>query len=538
MTPVGRTLRTSDQERLRPLRADIQSEPQGIRWVRGRSPDCVSLFVHRRSASCTRFSQMPNPIRRLDRIGCLHIPERHPMPRRAPLLFASITVGMVIGLSAPLCAQGDEAKSSSLEAKTIDPNRVASPAISIYVDAQAANQAPPGVDPTAVSEADLISKLNPLRLEQLSVELEAWLQVVEKKETELAQAKIDARESGTPSEAAIEVLRVSRAALAKRAKLVLREFEAKSGDGKEARAYLNNLAGFELTGIQAVWQWVQRWFIREDGGLYWLFGLLKFVGTLVLFSILSRLVGRLVRRATSRLQHASSLLKDFFANVASKAVFLVGLVIALGFLGVEMGPFIAAIGAAGFIIGFALQGTLSNFAAGIMILLYRPFDIGNWVKVAGEAGTVDAMNLVSTTIVTGDNQSIVVPNGKIWGDVITNVNGRPTRRVDLKFGIAYDDDFGQAESIIREVIARHPMILDDPAPNIRVHELADSSCNLVVRPWTKTENYWDVYWDLTRQIKEAFDTAGISIPYPQRDLHVYRHDVEDSPSASPATTGD
>ena len=164
---------------------------------------------------------------------------------------------------------------------------------------------------------------------------------------------------------------------------------------------------------------------------------------------------------------------------------------------------------------------LSNFAAGIMILLYRPYDIGNWVTVAGVTGGVDAMSLVSTTLKTGDNQMVVVPNGSIWGGIITNITGSKTRRVDLTFSIGYGDDIAKAQGILERLVSEHPLVLREPAPVIKVHALADSSVDFICRPWTKTGDYWNVYWDLTRSVKERFDAEGVSIPFPQRDVHVY-----------------
>ena len=173
-----------------------------------------------------------------------------------------------------------------------------------------------------------------------------------------------------------------------------------------------------------------------------------------------------------------------------------------------------------FVAAFAMQSTLSNFAAGLMIMIYRPFDFGNVVTVGGVTGKVQAMNLVSTTLLTGDNQVIVVPNSNVWGSIITNINVSDTRRVDLVFGIGYDDDEEQAARILEQVVAAHPLVLKEPEPVIRLNELADSSVNFICRPWTKTADYWTVYWDITRQVKEHFDEAGISIPFPQREVHV------------------
>ena len=186
-----------------------------------------------------------------------------------------------------------------------------------------------------------------------------------------------------------------------------------------------------------------------------------------------------------------------------------------------MGPLLAAIGAAGLVIGFALQGTLSNFASGIMIMVYRPFDVGDVISAAGTTGKVIGMNLVTTLVRTFDNQSIFIPNNKVWGDVITNVTANPTRRVDMKFGIGYGDDIERAREVLLEVVTSHEKVLADPAPVVQVGELGDSSVNFIVRPWSRTEDYWEVFWDVTREVKARFDAEGISIPFPQRDLHVH-----------------
>jgi small conductance mechanosensitive channel len=199
----------------------------------------------------------------------------------------------------------------------------------------------------------------------------------------------------------------------------------------------------------------------------------------------------------------------------------VGVLMALSQVGISLAPMLAGLGVAGFIVGFALQDTLGNFAAGSMILIYRPFDVDDFVEVTGASGLVKKMNLVSTTIVTFDNQTLVVPNSKIWGDVIKNVTAQKERRIDLEFGIGYDDDIELAERVLTEIVSEHEKILNQPEPMIHLHTLGDSSVNFIVRPWTKTEDYWGVYWDLMREVKLRFDREGISIPFPQRDVHLY-----------------
>lgn len=155
-----------------------------------------------------------------------------------------------------------------------------------------------------------------------------------------------------------------------------------------------------------------------------------------------------------------------------------------------------------------------------MILIYRPFDVGDVVEAGGVNGKISHMSLVNTTFMTFDNQSMVVPNNLIWASVITNVTAQRTRRVDLTIGVSYDDDIEKVEAILHEVVAAHDTVLADPEPNIRLHELADSSVNFIVRPWVKTDDYWETYWALTKAIKIRFDAEGISIPFPQRDIHV------------------
>ena len=205
---------------------------------------------------------------------------------------------------------------------------------------------------------------------------------------------------------------------------------------------------------------------------------------------------------------------------ARRLVLFIGFFVGLSALEVNIGPVLAIIGAAGFVI--ALQNSLSNFASGILMLIYRPFDIGEVINVAGVLGKVESMNLLSTQLRTPDNQLIIVPNNSVWGDVITNVTGITQRRVDLVFGIGYSDDIDKAQKILEEIVAQHELVLEDPEPVVRLHELADSSVNFICRPWVKPENYWNVYWDITREVKRRFDAEGVSIPFPQRDVHIYQ----------------
>ncbi len=367
-----------------------------------------------------------------------------------------------------------------------------------------------------ISVEQLRTFLVPLRVEQLEVEAEAWLDWLQ----QVCRAVADAQEGG---EGSLPALTVERKAGIDRFLVVVGAYEDKGGDADKVkiyRSYASTVGGLGIDDASAIWSIAVDWLRSPEGGISLGVNFLLFLLILFVFRILSRFLGHVVEHAIDRFGRTSELLEDFFASVTRKVVMFIGVVIAVSRLGVDIGPFLAAIGAAGFVIGFALQGTLSNFASGIMILLYRPYDIGDYVTIGGVTGTVEAMTLVSTSVKSPDNQRIVVPNSKIWGDIITNVTGKETRRIDMKFGIGYSDDIAKAESILTRLVKQHPLVLDDPEPIIKVHELADSSVNLIVRPWAKTSDYWSVYWDLTRQVKEAFDADGISIPFPQRDLHI------------------
>lgn len=256
-----------------------------------------------------------------------------------------------------------------------------------------------------------------------------------------------------------------------------------------------------------------------------LFQALVFAAILIGARLLGRLARNLVQRGFSKNPgNTSQLLRDMTISLVGGAVFVIGFLIALSQIGISLAPMLAGLGVAGFIIGFALQDTLGNFAAGGMILIYRPFDVDDYIEVAGVDGTVKKMNLVSTTITTPDNQALIIPNSKIWGDVIRNKTGQRVRRVDLEFGISYADSIEHAEEVFRKVLATMPAVLPEPAPNIQVIRHGESSIDFIVRPWVKTEDYWPTYWAMQRAVKLAFDEAGITIPFPQRDVHHFQGD--------------
>lgn len=256
-----------------------------------------------------------------------------------------------------------------------------------------------------------------------------------------------------------------------------------------------------------------------------LFKLAAFFAIVALFWLLGRLARFLVRRAVgSGRLNVSQLLQNMLQALVGRTVVLLGVLFALSQLGLEITALLTGLGIAGFIVGFALQDTLGNFAAGMMILGYRPFDVGDTVEVGQVFGKVSHMSLVSTTILTFDNQTLIVPNGKIWGDVIKNVTNQQQRRVDMSFRVSYDDDVEQVERVLQDIVRSHEKVFEDPEPLIKVHKLDESHVEWIVRPWTGTADYWSVYWDVTREVKRRFDAEGITIPVPQREIRVQEAD--------------
>lgn len=249
---------------------------------------------------------------------------------------------------------------------------------------------------------------------------------------------------------------------------------------------------------------------------------LKIIGAIIIL-IAGRIVAGIVRNVFTKLLRKTKTDEAIIAFVRRLVYILImifAVIAALAKFGVETTSFVAVMGAAGFAIGFALQGSLSNFAAGVMVLVFKPFRVGDYVDAAGTAGTVKEIRLFNTILATPDNIKVIVPNGKIYGDVIKNITAYETRRVDFVIGIGYTSSIQKAHDIVLDILKKDERVLDDPAPQIAVSELADSSVNFVVRPWVKKEHYWDVKFDVTRKIKEAFDEAGIEIPFPQRTVHM------------------
>ena len=399
----------------------------------------------------------------------------------------------------------------------------------------AAEESAPADESAAITTADpdiplehLELLLAPLTQEDLKSEVEAWRDQVKSALQKIAEKEIAARDAteddGASREALLEELnelRNQKALLSERFTIAIDAYEAKGGDPSDYRKYALATAGLnvDLTDGSAVWSAVVNWLQSDTGGKKWFLKALQFLAIIAAFWFLATFAGRVVRRAVDRQPALTDLMKGFLNKMVRRTVLFIGLLVAISSLGVNVSALFALVGGGAFILGFALQDTLGNFAAGIMVLIYRPFDVGDAVEVGGVSGKVDNVSLVSTTIKTFDNKRVLVPNQSVWGEVITNATASSERRVDLVFGIGYEDDIEKAQGILERLVADHELVLADPEPVIKLHELADSSVNFICRPWAKTEDYWTVYWDLTRQVKEAFDAEGVSIPYPQLDVH-------------------
>ena len=248
---------------------------------------------------------------------------------------------------------------------------------------------------------------------------------------------------------------------------------------------------------------------------------IKIVGAIVIL-IMGRIAAGIARRIVARILTKAKTEASLVSFAGSLTYFLIlvfTILAALAKFGIQTASFIAILGGAAFAIGFALQGSLANFAAGVLILVFRPYRVDDFISAAGVMGTVKEIGLFNTLIATPDNIKVIAPNGKIYGDVIQNISGYDTRRVDLMIGIGYGSSILKAIEVVMGLIKKDARILSDPDPQIAVSELADSSVNLVVRPWVKKEDYWAVRFDLTRRIKEGFDANGVEIPFPQQVIH-------------------
>ena len=387
--------------------------------------------------------------------------------------------------------------------------------------------------------------LKPLTQEELVVEVEGWRDLVKmiltesgdiqikvssakNSNTSMANPPVAAQANATNLAEQLAAVQVKQTSAISRLKTTIDALEKKGGDVESYRQYVGAITGLNLaTDAVTTWTIVKNWFTSDQGGKKWMWNLIKFFLVLAAFYFGATIIGRFARHAVSRVAGVSQLLTDFVGSFVKQLLMVIGFIVSLAALEINIAPLLAAIGATGFVIGLALQGTLSNFASGLLILFYRPFDVGDVIDAGGVSGIVNSVTLVSTHVRTFDNKVMIVPNNDIWGGTITNATASDTRRVDMVFGIGYDDDIERAKEILERLVSDHPLVHNDPVPVIRLNELADSSLNFICRPWSNTEDYWTVYWDITKSVKKEFDKNGISFPYPQRDVHVYQQTASD-----------
>ena len=277
---------------------------------------------------------------------------------------------------------------------------------------------------------------------------------------------------------------------------------------------VNNAIGFD---------WAQVWEMVKTQGV----DLAINIGLAIVIFYVGKLIVGLIVRGLGKVmqrQEVDKTLETFICNFLRMALMVVVIIAAISQIGIETTSFIAIFGAAGLAVGLALQGSLSNFAAGVLIVLFRPYRVGDFVEAAGIAGSVEEVQILTTVLKTPDNKKIIVPNSQIMSSIITNYSANDTRRVDMVVGVSYSDDLDKVHSVLKELVAADDRILADPECTIAVSELADSSVNFVLRPWVKTADYWGVHFDMTEAIKKRFDQEGISIPFPQQDVHIHNAD--------------
>ena len=253
------------------------------------------------------------------------------------------------------------------------------------------------------------------------------------------------------------------------------------------------------------------------------------IASAILIYVVGRWVAKLVVKSAVKLMAKADVdesLRNFSGNIISTVLTIFILIAAIEQLGIDTTSIMAIFAAAGLAVGLALKDSLSNFSAGVMLIIFKPFKLGDLVTAGGSTGVVEGIQIFNTIMRTGDNQEIIIPNSHIYGGSIINISARDTRRIDLVIGIGYDDNIAKAKKLLEEIISKNGLILDEPAPTIMVLDLGESCIDIAVRPWVKTGDYWGVRAELLQTIKETFDEQGISIPYPQRDVHMITNPVD------------
>lgn len=376
--------------------------------------------------------------------------------------------------------------------------------------------------------AELKMMLRPLTKKELESESKEWMallkkQVAESSQTNLELARLD---SSIPENAEkLEALkkrqteeRKKETQLIKHTKTVLNALSDKGGDTKEQEDYIAAIQVVKNVSVNPVDHFntaatdFRIWASSREGGGVFIQSCVRFCFILLVFALLGKLVSKLVRRILAREKRGSRMLREFIQKTTWIMVFLLGLIIALSTVGVKVGTMLTALGAGGLIIGFALQDSIANFASGMMIMIHKPFDVDDFILIDGVKGKVERMSFAATTLVTIDNKELVIPNRKAWGNTITNYTGRSVRRLDLYFRVSYSDDIERVTELLRKLAEEQELVLAKPETIVGVHRLSESAVEIFLRPWTRTEDYWPVHWELTKLAKELFDKEGITIP--------------------------
>lgn len=306
---------------------------------------------------------------------------------------------------------------------------------------------------------------------------------------------------------------------------ILNTWSDRGGDPNEIhphRRYLWYLTSdlVRTTEWQTLVLFFKDWLLSRSGGVRVALDILVFATSIAGLFVVSAGIRRYVARRIDRSDNVSELLKSFLTQLSYWVTLAIGLLVMLSLFGVRISPALAVFGGISFILGFALQDTIGNAVSGMMIMINKPFDLGDFVRVGNESGSVNSVSIMSTKIRTPDNQIIQIPNSKVWSDVIANASASDTRRVDLVFGISYSDDVDRAIELLKKLVDNHPSCLKSPKADVFLGELGEHSVNLYCRPWVATPDYWRVYWELTAAAKKVFDSSGISIPFPQVEVHV------------------
>ena len=439
--------------------------------------------------------------------------------------FARLLVLVFIALPVSVVAQSQETPASS---NIEEPSGADRDPSTSYVKAATRSD---------VSNSDLRQMLRPLRATELSEVTQGWQRTLQENVQQsvdlgLSLKGLDADETANVRKQLIKV-KDNRVLILKKYSSVLQAWTRKGASAEETKPYRDYLSALTAEKIHTTDSWTLiedgvHWSFSKNGGL----DFIKRIATILLSILGMRVAAGFLRRMTHKALNGRSglsrALKNFVPKVVYWGTFVVGLLFLLSGLGFFLGPILTVFGGLSIVVVFAMQEALGNLAAGLMIMVFKPFDFGDYVEVSGTAGIVHEMSLISTTIRTFDNKFIIIPNSKIQGDVITNVNLATTRRVDMVFRIGYEDDVEKAKALLMDLCTGHDKVLNDPPPSVFMAAISDSSVNLNCRPWVLTDDYWTVHWDLIDQGKKAFDAEGISTPLPQQEVHIVERTSPDT----------